>query len=228
MYFEQDFLESISNSFSKYKEFGARSTQKLYPIHKYITDILKKIWVDKYEYFFMGIDSKEAKVDGKYYPKNVDIAISKDGKVIFCLGIKFITSNYKQNANNYFENMMGETANLQANQIPYSHIIVMRYETPYYKKNDTNNPSKTEIISKKDIQKYLNLIYDTPQAHRPNDLCIFLVDIDEKTNKVYTTDIQAAFGKDFANLMKQKLSPEHFFREMENYKNFIELSDTAK
>ena len=228
MYKEQDFLNAISNSFSKYKEFGARSTQKLYPIHKYITDVLKQIWGKEYEYFSMGDGSKEAKVDGKYYPKDIDIAVIKGEKAIFCLGIKFITSNYKQNANNYFENMMGETANIQANQIPYAHLIVMRYETPYYKKNDADKPSKIEIISKKDIQKYLNLIYDTPQAHRPNDLCIFLVDIDEKTNRVDKTDTFTAFGKDFANLMEQKLSPEHFFKEMESYKNFVEISNTAE
>ena len=124
--------------------------------------------------------------------------------------------------------MMGETANIQANQIPYAHLIVMRYETPYYKKNDTNKPSKIEVISKKDIQKYLNLLYDTPQAHRPNDLCIFLVNINEKTSKVQKTDIFTAFGKDFANLMEQKLSPEYFFKEIENYKNYIEILATAK
>ncbi|WP_159469122.1 hypothetical protein [Dyadobacter sp. 3J3] len=228
MYHENDFLESISSSFLKYKEYGARSTQKLYPIHKYITDILKKIWDDKYEYFFLGEGSKEAKIDGKYYPKDVDIAVFKDGKTIFCLGIKFITSNYKQNANNYFESMMGETANIQANKIPYAHIIVMRYETPYYKKNDSSISSKIEIISRKDIQKYLNLIYDTPQAHRPSDLCIFLVDIDEKTNIVKKTNINNAFGEDFANLIEQKLSPENFFKEIENYKNYIEVLDSTK
>ena len=152
----------------------------------------------------------------------------KGEKAILCLGIKFITSNYKQNANNYFENMMGETANIQANKIPYVHLIIMRYETPYYKKNDADNPSKIEIISKKDIQKYLNLIYDTPQAHRPNDLCIFLVNIDEKTNKVQKTDILTAFGKEFAKLMEQKLSPEHFFKEVTNYKNYLEILNALK
>jgi hypothetical protein len=71
------------------------------------------------KYAFMGEDTKEATVQGKYYPKDIDIAVMKDDKAIFCLSIKFITSNYKQNANNYFENIMGETANIQANQIPY-------------------------------------------------------------------------------------------------------------
>jgi len=226
MYKESEFIASITESFAKYKKYGARSTQKLYPIHKYITDILKQIWDNKYEYFFMGEDSKEAKVGGKYYPKDVDIAIFKDGEAIFCLGIKFITSNYKQNTNNYFENMMGETANIQSNQIPYAHLIIMRYETPYYKKNDSTTSKKIEIISKKDIQKYLNLIYDTPQAHRPNELCIFLVDIDEKTGKVIKADNKKAFGNEFTDLMEDKLSPENFFKQISNYKKYFEISNS--
>ena len=224
MYKESEFIKSISESFAKYKQHGARSTQKLIPIHKYVTEMLKTIWGSAYEYAFLGEGTKEATVQGKYYPKDIDIAVMKDEKAIFCLGIKFITSNYKQNANNYFENMMGETANIQANQIPYVHLIVMRYKTPYYNKNNSTTPSKIEIISKKDIQKYLNLIYDTPQAHRPNELCIFLVDIDEKTGKVKPTDNKTAFGDEFTDLIEDKLSPENFFKQVTNYKKYVEIS----
>ena len=188
--------------------------------------MLKTIWGNGYEFAFMGEGTKEAKVEGKYYPKDIDVAVMKDDKAVFCLGIKFITSNYKQNANNYFENMMGETANIQANQIPYAHLIVMRYETPYYNKNNSTTPSKIEIISKKDIQKYLNLIYDTPQAHRPNELCIFLVDIDEQTGKVTQTDNKTAFGNEFTDLIENKLSPENFFRQIANYKKYVEIAKT--
>jgi hypothetical protein len=69
----------------------------------------------------------------------------------------------------------------------------------------------------------LNLIYDTPQAHKPNYLCIFLVDIDENTYGVRETNIEEKFGEDFTKLMQQKLSPIHFFREIENYKQFLEM-----
>ena len=223
MYKEQKFLNSVSESFAKYKEFGPRSTQKLIPIHKYLSEMLRHIWGKNYDFHFMGIDSKEAKVEGKYYPKDIDVAVLKEGEPVYCLGIKFITSNYKQNANNYFENMMGETANIQANKIPYAHLIIMRYQTPYYKKNFSEKPDKIEIISRKDIQKYLNLIYDSPQAHRPSELCIFLVDIDETTSKVSKTNLVEAFGDDFSELMINKLSLEHFFSEMQGYKNYLEL-----
>lgn len=120
--------------------------------------------------------------------------------------------------------MMGETANIQANHIPYAHLIVMRYETPYYKKNESAIPKKIEIITIKDIQKYLNLIYDMPQAHRPNELCIFLVDIDEKTGEVIKTDHQKAFGHEFTSLIEDKLSPENFFKQIANYKKYVEIS----
>lgn len=122
MYNETMLIKAIKKSFEKYKEYGARSTQKLIPIHKYMADTLKEIWGKKYEICYMDKNNREAKIKGKYYSKDIDIAVLKDKKPVFCLGVKFITSNYKQNANNYFENMMGETANIQANQIAYAHF----------------------------------------------------------------------------------------------------------
>lgn len=223
MYKETKLIQAIKNSFEKYKEYGARSTQKLVPIHKYIADTLKEIWDKDYEICYIGKNNREATIEGKYYPKDIDIAVLKDKKPVFCLGVKFITSNYKQNANNYFENMMGETANIQANQIPYAHIIIMRYKTPYYLKNDAVTPSKIETINEKDIRKYLRLIYDVPQAHRPNELCIFLVDINEKTGKVTKTNLASEFEKEFVDLVNTKLSPENFFKQIENYKHYYEL-----
>ncbi len=72
------------------------------------------------------------------------------------MGLKFVTSNYKQNANNYFESMMGETANIQRQNIPYAQVIVLRYETPYYKKKDwtsrkTKHLQKLKSLTKKTL-----------------------------------------------------------------------------
>lgn len=220
---EQKFLDAISESFALYKKHGARSPKKLLPIHNYVTQRLQAIWGDDCEYYAMGLDTKEATVVGKYYPKDIDISVFKDGKPIFCLGIKFITSNYKQNANNYFEGMMGETANIQATQIPYAHLIVMRHETPYYKKNNANSPSKMEVISQKDLQKYLNLIYDTCQAHRPEYLSVLMVDIDEATQKATKTNLKEAFGVEFAHLIEEKLSLSRFYQDIEAFQKFSAL-----
>ena len=45
-------------------------------------------------------------VEGKYYNKNVDIAVIKNGYVLGSVGVKLIGNNFNQNANNYFENML--------------------------------------------------------------------------------------------------------------------------
>lgn len=227
-----DLLKTISVSFQKYQEYGARSTQKLKPLHTFVAEAMATIWGEDYELRYLGEETKELTVDGKYYPKNIDICITKKGKPVFCIGIKFITSNYKQNANNYFENMMGETANIQANNIPYAQFIILRKETPYYKKSNADitdkKASKIEIIDKGDLQKYVNLMYDNSQAHRPFATAIVLVDINENTAKAAFVDLSKAFEKDFAKLLTDKLSVENFAFEVENYKRFFQTKKTKK
>lgn len=221
-YNKKKLIKAVEQSFKMYKLRGPRSTEKLKPIHQFVADTLSKIFGETYKLHFIGYENGEMTVTGKYYQKDIDITVSEKNKPIFCLGIKFVTSNYKQNANNYFENMMGETANIQATQIPYAQFILLRMETPYYKKNETI-PSKIEIISDKDISKYLNLMLDCPQAHRPNYLGIQLIDIDEKSGKVALTNLDKNFKKETARLLKGKLSLANFFSEIEDYKNYIEL-----
>ncbi|GHT20668.1 hypothetical protein FACS189419_00150 [Planctomycetales bacterium] len=191
MFIESVFIVAVEESFRMYKMHGARSTEKLKPLHRHIADILQSIWGNGFDVYYLGTDSKELTIEGKYYPKDIDITVTKNDKPVFCLGIKFVTSNYKQNANNYFESMMGETANIQAlGTLPYAQLIILRHETPYYKKNYAEHPSKIEVINDKDIQKYLNLVFDSPQAHRPNYIGIQVINLDEVTGKVVFTNLE--------------------------------------
>jgi len=224
IYKEQDLIKALEASFKAYKEYGARSTKKLKPIHKFIADTLGKIWGKSFEIRYLGENTNEATIEGKYYPKDIDITVLDGEKPVFCLGIKFVTSNYKQNANNYFENMMGETANIQAvGNLPYAQLLILRHETPYYQKNETENPSKIEIINNKDISKYLKLYFDVPQAHRPNYIGILLINVDEKTGKVSLTDLEKYFSKETANLLSKTLSVKTFFENIYNYKDYYIL-----
>lgn len=102
-------------------------------------------------------------------------------------------------------------------------MLHRRHQTPYYQKNNAEIPKKTEIISEKDITKYLKLMYDTPQAHQPKELCLFLIDINETTGAVCPTNLNKAFGKYFAALIKEYLSPDRFSQQIENYKKYYEL-----
>ena len=122
---EKSFTAAVEESFHMYKKYKARSTAKLKPIHWYISTVLDSIWGNDFAIHCLGnnakkypdldeirkryfgykpqnIRSREKEVPGKYYPKSIDITITKCAKPIFCLGIKFITSNYKQNANKLF------------------------------------------------------------------------------------------------------------------------------
>jgi hypothetical protein len=121
--------------------------------------------------------------------------------------------------------MKGETANIQAiGSLPYAQLLILRHETPYYLKNETEIPSKIEIINDKDIAKYLKLIFDNPQAHRPDYLGTQLIDIDEKTGKVSLSNIDKSFSKDTVKFLKKKLSLKNFFNEIETYRNCVKIN----
>ena len=224
MYNENNFLKALAQSFKNYLEFGARSTEKLKPIHLFLAETLQNIFGEGYKTHYLGENSKELAVQGKYYPKDIDITVTYNEKPIFCLGLKFVTSNYKQNANNYFEAMMGETANIQRQNIPYAQVIVLRHETPYYKKGldkqKDKAPSKIEVINQKDLSKYVNLVFDTKQAHQPFAIGILLVDIDEMTCEVKKIVTNSILNDNFAEVLESKLSVSNLFTEVETFAKF--------
>lgn len=106
------FLAAISKSFSAYNTSGARSNKKLLPIHRWFAEAIGRHLGRGYSVKSLG-KGGESTVAGKYYPKTVDVAIFKGEKVMVIISFKFVTSNYKQNSNNYFENLLGETANIR-------------------------------------------------------------------------------------------------------------------
>ena len=166
-------LSAIIASFEKYESDGARSTEKLKPLHEFAGDLLSHFTGGRFELSHMSTKGGELKVNGAYYPKDVDIVLSQKKRPVFCLGIKFVTSNYKQNANNYFEGMMGETANVQSAGIPYAQLIILRSRTPYFKRGQVY--SKTEVINEHDIGKYLHLMKEKTSPHRPAAIALVFV-----------------------------------------------------
>lgn len=203
---QDKFLKAISASFVAYnKKGGARSSKKLIPIHKFLSKTILSKLKNGYSIKSLGIgDGKEATIDGKYYPKDLDIAVFKNNKVVATVSFKFVTSNYKQNANNYFENLMGETANIRRQNIGFAHFLVLRGHTPYFSKNKGNlrgKKMKTEIIKEKDLQKYIKLFKDMDFPHKPDliGVCILDFEMNEKPKLVNFDDF------DFSNETKQLL-----------------------
>lgn len=120
---EHDLINATRQSFKVYrrKENSSTSNEKTHPLHGYLGRCVANIFGSQYITHYKDggtINNNELTVNGAYYLKDVDIAVTYCNICVFCLGVKFAISSYSKNANNYFESMMGETANIQVNQIP--------------------------------------------------------------------------------------------------------------
>ena len=181
----QDLLLTIKESYKKYLETSPQSNEKLKVLHGFVAKCLEKE-LDKYEdenikYSIKSLgykEGREGEIEGRYYNKKVDIIIYKNSLPIAGIAVKFVTSNYSQNSNNYFENMLGETANIRSNKIPYFQIFLITDKIPYFDKY--GKIKKYERLSVHNFEKYLELSEDKPTLyyHIPNKTFIGIFTID--------------------------------------------------
>lgn len=147
-------MESIiQNSIRKYLIHGPRSNKKLEILHDYIgKSIIGNL---SKEYSYNSLPGKEINVTGKFYNKKVDICIKNNNDIKGIVSVKFVMSNFCQNSNNYFENLIGEMYNLK-DIGARMHVMIIFEDTPYYNK-------KGEIIRYekfKNIDRYDSLLCD--------------------------------------------------------------------
>ena len=174
------FLEKIQTSFKEFIKYKtSRSTAKLKPLHGAIAQDIAERLGNEYKIWSQGYaEDKELKINGRYIDKNVDITIvNKQGKPIAGIAVKFVMQNYSQNSNNYFENMLGETANIRATKCPYFQIFIILDKLPYYQNNGTikrwekftgHNIHKYSVLAKDNIDSYM---------HTPNKTLIYVVHV---------------------------------------------------
>ncbi len=175
------FLSTIQRAYRAYVDHGPRSNHKLKILHGWVQRELSGMLGDNY--VVRGIseyNSSEVSVRGKYYVKNVDIAVARNRQSLGVVSIKFVQSNYLQNRNNYFEQQLGETANLRRSDLVFGHIMVFTEPIPYFKRD--GSIKKLEHVDNRVIQRYISLIQDHHQAHVPDVQCIaiFLLDLENK------------------------------------------------
>ncbi len=209
------FLEVIKESFETYlNKNTSRSTAKLKALHGHIAADLAELFGSDYTIKSQGYgNDKEGMLDGRYYPKYVDITVSKDGKPVAGYAVKFVMRNYSQNSNNYFENMLGETANIRSNNIPYFQIFIIFDKVPYYKNG--GEFSKYDIISEHNMEKYFALSKDNPDAfyHTPDKTLIILLKLKEKS-----PDCKFANSEEYAD----------YYKSVINHKDVISYSDRIR
>lgn len=184
----KQFLQIIKKSFTKFLETHSRSNKKLIVLHGAIANDIKNRLGQGYEVKSLGIgDCKEGKLAGRYMEKTTDVLISKNKDDVAGIGIKFVMNNYSQNSNNYFENMLGETANIRTNNKAYFQILILPEEVPYYDSN--KKITKWEKITSNNIDKYVALSKDNTEKylHTPIKTLLFIIKFPECDHNTITT-----------------------------------------
>ncbi|GAB6391637.1 MAG: hypothetical protein MdMp014T_1010 [Treponematales bacterium] len=170
------FCDVLKETFRVYLMTNPRSNEKLKVLHKAIAeDLLFRLGAD-YTVESLGIGSgKEGTIEGRYVDKQVDITIRKDSTPVAGIAVKYVMSNYMQNSNNYFENMLGETANIRCADIQYFQVFIIPDKIPYFD-HDGRIPHWEEI-NEHNLGKYITLSQDNIKdyKHTPDKTLIFLV-----------------------------------------------------
>ena len=215
----QEFLDKVLISFKEFISSGtSRSTAKLKPLHGAIAADIAERLGDGYKVYSQGFgDGKEKKIDGRYIDKMVDITIEnvQTKQPVAGIGVKFVMQNYSQNSNNYFENMLGETANIRTANFPYFQIFIILDKLPYYKKSGILK--KWEEFTDHNMSKYCKLSADNIEVfmHTPNKTLICVAHIDPDTP--VTTNQKA----DYMSFYTSKMDELKISYSTHNYKGLI-------
>lgn len=217
------FLAAVQSSFKEYLIHGSRSNAKLKPLHGFIANELhRRLDTEQFTISAQGFQSdSERKIDGRYYPKNIDITVDvrSRGSKIVCGGyaVKFIMRNYVQNSNNYFENMLGETANLRSNQVPYFQILIIFDKIPHY--DDRGRLQRYEILTEENLHKYVMLSKDDPAffMHTPDKTLIIVLKL----------DTYIGFGADNPHISHQEYS-DFYLEKLNNSNDVVKYSDVIR
>lgn len=179
-------LETLKDSFVKFLHTASGSNEKLKILHGKIAGDLQNILGDNYVVKSLGYGAgKEVKVAGRYLNKAVDITVLKDKKPIAGFAVKFVMQNYAQNSVNYFENMLGETANIRSCNIPYFQIFIIPEKLPYFKERKMFY--KWEYFTQHNVDKYLTLSKDNTDQffHTPTKTLIFVIKLPNISHPIH-------------------------------------------
>lgn len=222
----EEFLNIIQNSFKKFLTTWSRSNEKLKILHGAIAkDIQMKLW-ENYSVYALGFGSGQEKdIPWRYMNKKVDITIIQWERPIAWIAIKFVMQNYSQNSNNYFENMLWETANIRCTNVPYFQIFIIPEELPYYENNW--NLKKWEHFSDHHLSKYKILSKDNwlLSLHTPTKTLLYVIQLPKPTVPIMNKSQYISYYQDREMTLQASPSINVSFSNAviyNNYQLFIE------
>lgn len=152
---------------------ATRSNKILFPLHSAIAEIVAQ----HTEYAVMSLPEKEYHFTSAIGSKNVDIAVvdSATNELKAAIMFKAIRAEYNKNANNYYENMKGESSLFIDNGIPVYQIIFI----PTYVRHKN---SRGERVFEKPTDNSYNNYCNFANNHTPYwnglKLGVFYFDVD--------------------------------------------------
>jgi len=236
----EKFLLIIKESLEAFLYSHPRSNEKLKPLHGNIKndllEVIKSENIDVKNINLISLDydnKSEDIISGRYYDKAVDISIRKESNPIGAIGVKFVMNNYMQNANNYFENMLGETANIRTANIPYFQILILFEKMPYFQNG--GKLSKWEEISEKThLKKYIKLSEDdvSEYYHTPVLTLLSIISLPEeitenksiKNKKTFNEELLKMLNNYTLNLTYSTKFSSSIFKDnviLNNYESFL-------
>lgn len=209
------FLAAMQESYRMVQQYGVRSNQKTRVLHGWVQEELGRELGNDYAFTGQSPDNTlEANVGGMYYDKNVDVLIARNGQELGVISIKFVISNYWQNSINYFEQQVGETANLRRRNIVYGNLFCVTNPIPY--KNRAGDITRLETIREHDIQRYARLRADHEHIHAPDEMAIGMVDLDTDADAItrITDPAIMNISDDSRTALANELNVDAFFTRM--------------
>ena len=221
------FLTAIENSFVAFIKSGtSRSTKKLVPLHGAIAhDLFERLGGNAGGYSIMSqgfASGREGTIAGRYMDKKVDITISHGDRPVGGIAVKFVMQNYSQNSNNYFENMLGETANIRAARCPYFQVFIIPDKLPHYDRDKAI--THWERFTDNNIHKYKVLDEDNPALsfHAPNKMLIYVIRLPD----IGDVRTLAEYRQDYTDYFRRR-GTHGFLRvsEVARFNNAVILND---
>lgn len=194
---EKYFIQILNETYNLYTKYGPRSSKKVDYFHLQIKKILNNILPKEKKYDIkLELNVPSCNSTKK---KRCDIVVTKNEVPYIVFPIKIIMTNYKQNKNNYWENLTGEITHIKwmnenINIIP---INIFMNKIPYLKSN--KEIKKFESITIKDLDNYNKLI----EHNLCYDVINYIVEI-EHTNKIGDIFEENPNIKKFSNNTKYK------------------------
>lgn len=156
---------------------ATRSNKILFSIHSAIAEIVAQ----HTEYKVISLPEKEYKFESEFGSKDVDVAIvdHTTNKLKAAIMFKAIRSEYNKNANNYYENMKGESSLFIDSGIPVYQIIFI----PTSVRHKKSNGEKTfETPTERSYQNYCNFVNNHTPYWNGLKLGVFYFDVDYDYN----------------------------------------------